>query len=147
MGTSYRFVAYGIIILVLSAVLLTWISHVGSTGHKAEPPQAVAIPSAESSPPQTPRSGPSASADSPSRTSTPFYSPHEEERSFAEPDARSAHRPSYPEVGAPSDDPYLPPSFSTPSDGESSRPDSDQSSSPSKGESAAQHFIRRMKRH
>ena len=30
MGTSYRFVAYGIIILVLSAVLLTWISHVGS---------------------------------------------------------------------------------------------------------------------
>ena len=133
MGTSYRFVAYGIIILVLSAVLLTWISHVGSTGHKAEPPKAVAIPSAESPPPQTPR--------------TPFYSPHEEERSSAEPDARSAPQPSYPEGGAPSDDPYLPPSFSTPSDGEASPSDSDQSSSPSKGESAEQHFIRRLKRH
>ena len=130
MGTSYRFVAYGIIILVLSAVLLAWISHVGSTGHKAEPPKAVAIPSAESSPPQTPRSR-----------------PHEEERSSAEPDARSAPQPSYPEVGAPSDDPYLPPSFSTPSDGEASPSDSDQSSSPSKGESAEQHFIRRLKRH
>jgi len=147
MGTSYRFVAYGIIILVLSAVLLTWISHVGSTGHKAEPPKAVAIPSAESPPPQTPPSGPSASGDSPSQTSTPFYSPHEEERSSAEPDARSAPQPSYPEVGAPSDDPYLPPSFSTPSDGEASPSDSDQSSSPSKGESAEQHFIRRLKRH
>jgi len=130
MGTSYRFVAYGIIILVLSAVLLTWIAHVGSTGHKAEPPKAVAIPSAESSPLQNPRSG-----------------PHEEERSSGEPDARSAPQPSYPEVGAPSDDPYLPPSFSTPSDGEASPSDSDQSSSPSKGESAEQHFIRRLKRH
>ena len=130
MGTSYRFVAYGIIILVLSAVLLTWIAHVGSTGHKAEPPKAVAIPSAESSPLQNPRSG-----------------PHEEERSSAEPDARSAPQPSYPEVGAPSDDPYLPPSFSTSSDGEASPSDSDQSSTPSKGESAEQHFIRRLKRH
>lgn len=145
MGTSYRFVAYGMILLVLSAVLLTWISHIGSTGHKAEPHKAVAVPSAESSH-RAPHPAPSASGDSPSQTSTPFYSPHEDERSSPEPDARSAHQHSYPEVGAPPDDPYLP-SFSTPSEGEVSPPDSDENSSPSNGESTEQRFIRRLKRH
>ncbi len=147
MGTNYRFVAYGTVIFALCAILLTWISHFGRTGSKAQPPKTVAIPSADYNPLRTPRPAPSASGDSPSQTSTPFYSPHEDQRSSAEPDARSAHQPSNPEVGAPPDDQFLPPSFSTSSEGEVSPPDSDQNSSPSKGESAEQRFIRRLKRH
>jgi hypothetical protein len=136
MEKSDKLVAYGICILALSAVVMTWISHSGRAARKAEPPKAVGVPWTSSSQAAVPTT----TQDSPSQTSVPSNPPAEGQHSYAPP----VYQPSRPQSDAPPASQSLLPDLSTPSDEEVSPPDSEQN--PSK-ETASQRVGRRLRRH
>ena len=144
MEKSDRLVGYGIGILALTAILLTWISHSSRTGRKAEPPKPVGVPWTQSSPARA--AAPATSQESPSQAGVPSAAA-EVQRSSADPDPRRAYQPPQHQADAPAADQPLPPDFSLPSDEEAAQPDSDSTLSPSKGESAAQRVGRRLRGH
>lgn len=131
-----KLVAYGILILALSAVLMSWVSH---SAHKVEPPKAVLIPwtgpPSQTTPPSTGR-------DTPSQASVPTNPPPEEQHSSAQPDAHPANQPSpHPDDASPAYRPTI--DFSASSDEAPSPPDSEQTPR----ETASQRVARRMGRH
>lgn len=136
---SNKRVTYGICILALSALLLTWISH---SGRKAEAPKEKPIPWKGEAPSQA--SALSPKVESPTEVSGSSGA-NDGGRSSTQPDPR----PSSPSPRAPDDASSassLPANFSTPSlEEESSPADSDQSSAQPQ-ETAAQRVARHLRR-
>ena len=144
MEKNDKIVAYGICILAVSAILMTWISHSVRASRKAEPPKAEGVPWTGSSP--STAAVPPRRQESPSQTGGPPNAPPVEQHATPEPTARPAYQPSHPQADAPPASRSLPSYLFAPPDEEPSPPDSDQLSSP-KPESAAQRVGRRLRRH
>ena len=138
MEKNDRRLAYGIGVLVVGAIVMTWISHSNRAAHRAEPPKAVGIPMPSGPPSQ-------ATAPSTPQAASQTGVPAEEQHSPAEPSARPAFQPSH-QADAPPASQSLVPDLSSASDEEPSPPDSDQNLSPPT-ESASQRVARRLKRH
>lgn len=131
METKDKRVAYGVFILVMSAILLSLLAH---SGRKAEPPKSAAIPWKGSEPSQA--APVSLRQDTTPQASTP------------EPVAQAPSQPSARQVDAAP--PATPPptlDLSASSSEEPASPDSEPSVNPSGGETASQRVARRLGRH
>jgi len=132
METNNKRLTYGVCILALSALLLTWISH---SGHKTEAPKEAPVPwkGVDLS-----QAAPAAKPEAPAEVSS-SYSP--------QPDPRPASPPAPPPKDAPSASSSLPSYFSTPSNDEEAAPADSDAGSAQPQETAAQRVARQLRRH
>src|SRR5689334_15864573 len=140
METNNKRLTYGICILALSALLLTWISH---SGHKAEAPKEAPIPwkGVDIS-----QAAPAAKQEAPAEVSSSSGT-SDAGHSSTQPPARPASPSPAPPSDAASSSSSLPSYFSTPSYDEGGAPaDSDVGSTPPQ-ETAAQRVGRQLRRH
>jgi len=132
METNNKRLTYGICILALSALLLTWISH---SGHKTEAPKEAPVPwkGVDLS-----QAAPAAKPEAPAEVSS---SPS------PQPDPRPASPSPPPQKDAPAASSSLPSYFSTPSYDEEGAPADSDAGSAQPQETASQRVARQLRRH